>query len=385
MLRLKQVLAELDISYRAFADLAGTSPAAISELCNHNRWPKRGRHSLRGRIVAALEKMGAEATAIASAFEVASDEAESTTDQEDLSMLLRNQRLTQEARQMFGIVGDPFGPVTSGDQVYLTNDIRYARETLYWAATNADSGTITAVVGESGSGKSTLRRDLKTRLATEGRQVVVIEPFIMGMEVNDKQGKSLKVGQIAERVIRTLAPEETVRMSQDARFDQMVRLLTNSANAGNKHVVLIEEAHSLPKATLRHLKRLVELEHGMRYLLSVVLVGQTELSQRLSETDPEIREVVQRCGICTLLPMSEAGGYLRHRLAAVGVPMERVINGAGIAALEVRLRPMVQRGRQAVQVSLLYPLAVQNLVVAACNKAAELGIELVDADVVQGV
>jgi type II secretory pathway predicted ATPase ExeA len=301
-------------------------------------------------------------------------------------MLLAKQLLTQEARKAFGLVVDPFGPVTDPENVFLSPDIRYAREVLWHTAKHADQGSIVAIVGESGSGKSTLRRDLITRLAAEGQPVVVVQPFVMGMEANDKKGKTLKIGQIAERVIRTVAPEEAVRASQDARFEQMRRVLLESARAGNKHIVLIEEAHALPKPTLRHLKRLVELENGMKFLVSVALVGQTELYTRLSETDPEVREVVQRCGVCTLHPLTEAGGYLRHRLAAAGIEIGRIINGAGIAALEERLgRIPVQRGRRVENVSLLYPLALQNLLIAALNKAAELGFEVVDADVVRGV
>jgi type II secretory pathway predicted ATPase ExeA len=231
-----------------------------------------------------------------------------------------------------------------------------------------------------------LRRDLKGRIAQEGRQIVVIEPYILGMDQHDAKGGRLRVGDVAQRIIRTLAPEETVRRSQDARFEQLQRVLTNSANAGRKHLVIIEEAHSLPKATLRHLKRLVELEHGMKFLCSVVLMGQTELRARLSETDPEIREVVQRCGVVTLEPMADAGQYLRHRLAPLGIDLAKLISPAGLAALELRLGQVVRtQGRRQDTVSLLYPLAAQNLLIACLNKAAELGFEVVDADVVRGV
>lgn len=388
MLNLKAVLESLGVKQKSVATEVGVSTATVAQIVNHGLWPKSfDRAQLQGRIVAVLREKGAEETAISTAF----DEAGAATPEpiqrpeEDMTMLLRNQRLTPEAAQQFGLVGDPFGPVMSPDQIYLTHDIRYARESLWHAAIHADRGTITAIIGESGSGKSTLRRDLRQRLADAQKQVILIEPFVFGMEATDQKGKTLKVGQIAERVIRTLAPEERLRASQDARFDQMTRLLLESARGGFRHLLIIEEAHALPKPTLRHLKRLVELEHGMRFLMSVVLIGQTELYDRLSETDPEVREVVQRCGICTLHPLPHAEGFLRARLAVAGVDLAKLVNGAGLAALEERLRPEVQRGRQTVRDNLLYPLALQNLFVAALNKAAALGFEVVDADVVRGV
>ncbi|MFP4733744.1 AAA family ATPase, partial [Pasteurella multocida] len=84
---------------------------------------------------------------------------------------------------------------------------------------------------------------------------------------------------------------------------QLHRVLKDSARAGNQHVLIIEEAHSLPVPTLKHLKRFFELEDGFKKLLSIVLVGQPELKLKLSERNFEVREVVQRCEIVTLEPL----------------------------------------------------------------------------------
>ena len=67
---------------------------------------------------------------------------------------------------------------------------------------------------------------------------------------------------------------------------------------------MIEEAHGLPLPTLKHLKRFFELKNGFERLLGIVLIGQTELAQKLSENNPAVREVVQRCEVVTLLPLT---------------------------------------------------------------------------------
>jgi len=384
-MRLQQVLFNSGIKQAELARALALSPATVTQIIRHDRWPvSLDREVLQGRMSAALRELGAEESAISSAFEPAPDEGQLPSE-EDNDMLYRKHSLSQEARQMFTLFGEPFAPVTDPSQVYLTPDIRYAREAMWHAAKNADLGTITAIVGESGSGKSTLRRDLKGRLAAAGEPVVVIEPDVEGMEESDKKGKPLRVGDIAAAAIHTLDPTTKVRMGQQARMRQLKHLLFESANAGNKHLLVIEEAHALPKATLRHLKRLVEMERGMRFLVSVVMIGQTELGMRLSETDSEIREVVQRCGVCTLNPLPGIESFLSHRLGAVGADLSKLITADGIAAIERRLHPTLQRGRDAVQVSLLYPLAVQNLFTACLNKAAELDYGRVDADIVAGV
>lgn len=138
-------------------------------------------------------------------------------------MLLRKQTLTQQARKHFALFQDPFGDDTmqGADDVFTTPDIRYVREYLWTAA---KFGGFAAVVGESGAGKSTLRRDLIERIKQENEQVIVIEPYILGMEDNDRKGKTLKAGSIAEAIITTVAPMEKPRMSPEARYAQLHRL-----------------------------------------------------------------------------------------------------------------------------------------------------------------
>ena len=59
---------------------------------------------------------------------------------------------------------------------------------------------------------------------------------------------------------------------------------------------------------------------------------------------------------------------------------------SAIDAIAERLTFTTRNGKnQLQQNSLLYPLAVNNLVSAAMNEAASLGFERVDADIVQGV
>lgn len=66
--------------------------------------------------------------------------------------------------------------------------------------------------------------------------------------------------------------------------------------------------------------------------------------------------------------------------------MSEIIDGPGIDALRARLTVTSNRRDRPETVSLLYPLAVGNLL-AACMSyfAAEIGVPLVNADVVKGV
>ena len=150
---------------------------------------------------------------------------------------------------------------------------------------------------------------------------------------------------------------------------------------------MIDEAHSLPIATLKHLKRFFELEQGFKKLLSIILIGQPELKLKLSERDAAVREVVQRCEMVELAPLEGARleEYLKFKLERLNKPVAEVIDEGGIHALRARLTINTKRLDRPESVSLLYPLAIGNLLTACMNLAAEIGAPLVTADVVREV
>ena len=146
------------------------------------------------------------------------------------------------------------------------------------------------------------------------------------------------------------------------------------------HLLVIEEAHSMPDATLKHLKRLHEMRNGRRPLLGILLIAQTELKDRLAQglRDGHLREVAQRCEVVQLLPLdNDLAAYLKCRAAAAGVDLATLVNQSGIDALRKRLTLRSRDGRGSA-VSMCYPLAVNNMLTKALNKAAEAGAPIVD-------
>jgi len=303
--------------------------------------------------------------------------------EQEAPMLLLNAALTPEARKLFGLSRSPFvDDVQSSDDVYQTPSVRYVRASLLDCAMHHG---FMAVVGESGAGKSTLAEDLEERIRTEGREVVVIRPYVLAMEESEAKGKPLRTGQIAEAVVRTLAPQASPKSSPDARFAQVHQLLKSSVRAGRRHLILIEEAHTMPAATLKHLKRWLELKDGLRRLVGVALVGQPELGARLSNGGAELREVAQRCELVNLGPLDhDLEGYLRHKFARFDLKYEQVFAADAADAIRDRLTHLPRGGKPADARSICYPLVVNNLVCRAMNAAATVGYPMVDANVVKG-
>jgi type II secretory pathway predicted ATPase ExeA len=383
MLKLKKVLAEINQTQVALADHCGLSKASIAQLINHEVWPKCVEQNvLRLRIVEFLVTHGAMVKDPFSKVEpecsnTQAPDHKSNQSQEDVDMLLRKQTLTPAAKRHFEIVRDPFSDLQCDDDMWVSPDLRYVREHMY---STAKHGGFLAVTGESGSGKSTVRRSLEQRIANENIPVILVQPYVLAAEDNDKKGKTLKSTHIAEAILATVAPMERLKSSPEARFQQLHRVLKDAHKSGQRVCVVIEEAHSLPIPTLKHLKRLFELEVGYTKLISIILIGQPELLIKLSERNPEVREIVQRCEVVTLPPIevSKLEDFIHHRLARIGKSAKDVINQEGITAIASRL---VSRNNE----SQLYPLAVGNFLVASMNLAAKIGVDKIDADVINEV
>lgn len=382
MLRLKQELEEIGSTQRELAQHLKISSAGVAQICNHGIFPKKpDEKTIRSGILEYLKQRGASLEVCHRVF----DEVNPKQPQEEM-MLLRKQTLTPAAKKHFSLFRDPFSDdLQTHEDVFLTDDMRYVRETLW---STARHGGFVAVVGESGAGKSTLRRDLLDRIRRESQQIVVIEPYVLGMEGNDATGKTLKAAHIAEAIVAAAAPLESIKRSSEARFRQVHRVLKDGARSGVKYLLVIEEAHGLPTATLKHLKRFFELEDGFRQLLGIVLIGQPELRLRLSEQTAEVREVVQRCEVVELIPLNEhLADYLAFKFQRVGRAFAEVADVSAIDAIRAKLTFHASggRGHRADErtVSLLYPLAVANLLIASLNLAAQLGFAKVTGDVVK--
>ena len=386
--------ADLQERIRAFLAAAGATPADLSSL-----FDEVDQADVRERINAFLAEIGADPADLANVLEAKVSEPRAvladtaarsvspsktaTESNQEESMLLRKQALYPATRKHFGHFRDPFADdIQSHEDMYVSPDIRYIREAMFQTSKH---GGLLAVVAESGAGKTTLMRDLEDRIVRENQPILLIKPYVLGMEDNDQKGKTLKATHIAEAIMATVAPLERPKSSPEARFRQLHQVLRESHAAGYRHCLVIDEAHSLPIPTIKHLKRFFELELGFKKLLSIILIGQPELKAKLSERNQDVREVVQRCEMVELAPLD--GGrldeYLKFKFDRLGKPIGDVIDASGIDALRAKLT--LTSTRRDRTVSLLYPLAVGNLLTACMNLAAEIGVPTVTADVVKGV
>lgn len=387
MLKLKRILQAHGLRQAALAAALGLSPAAVAQIANHGLWPSSLDESeLRRGVLDFLAARGVGASDdLFTEVDPPTDPDSPSQQIEEETMLLRKQTLNSPARKHFGLFRDPFlEDVQSHDDLFVSPDIRYVREAMLQTA---KFGGLLAVVAESGAGKTTLLRDLEDRITRENQPIVLIKPYVLGMEDNDQKGKTLKAGHLAEAIMAAVAPQERPKSSPEARFRQLHQVLRESHAAGYRHCLVIDEAHALPIPTIKHLKRFFELEMGFKKLLSIILIGQPELKTKLSEKCQDVREVVQRCELVELAPLdgSRLDDYLKFKFERFGKPLGEIIDASGIDALRAKLTIVSERRDRPETVSLLYPLAVGNFLSACMNLAAGVGAPVVTAAVVRGV
>ncbi|RMF66570.1 MAG: type II secretory protein ExeA [Alphaproteobacteria bacterium] len=277
--------------------------------------------------------------------------------------------LTPTTMKHFKLFRNPFlDDVQEDRDVFLSQSHRYAHAAMIDAARN---GGFVAVCGECGAGKSVMRRKLIADLNNEGDVRVILPQTI------DKG--QLTSNHILDAIIMDLDPDAPIRRTREAKARQVQRMLLDSSRAGMRHVLVIEEAHDLSVPTMKQLKRLWEIEDGYRKVLGIVLVGQQELAARLNrQTHPEMREVILRCLIATLDPLSrdDCEGYVKLKFSRVGKDAGEVLADGYVDALMARLT--TRQGWSAV-----YPLYINNLLAKAMNMAAQIGAPQVTPDIIE--
>lgn len=399
--KLAALLAKHEISQSELARAIGKGRATVQRALA-GEWPRTGSLKMKEDIKRTLKDVGASEAAIAAALKTEKPKTEKSAPAAGRGrnarwrlfansrgvepMLLRKQELSQDAAVAFGLGRDPFqADVQEAADVYLSPEIRYVREQL-WAVSR--HGGMLAVIGESGAGKSTLRRDLIDRASREGERMVFIEPYVLAMSENDIKGKMLKATALVDACIRAINPQCHIKRSFNERCGQLHELLKASHRLGVRHVIMIEEAHDLPEETLKQFKRLYELEDGFKKLLAIIMFGQTELRGKLDETRASVREVVQRCSIVDLPPLGKnLEDYLAFKFKRVGGDAKAIFAPDAYDALRQRLQTthFVGVPGRGMSTSMLYPLAVANVVVGALNLAAKAGVPVVDAALVKEV
>ena len=112
-------------------------------------------------------------------------------------------------------------------------------------------------------------------------------------------------------------PEE----SPERRLAALRRFLLERERAGQKTIIIIDEAQNLDAARLERISLLATAEGAPSKLLEVLLVGQPELAAKIDH--PALRHIRRRISLrCHVPPLGtgDTHEYIRTRLQVAGAP-----------------------------------------------------------------
>ena len=201
----------------------------------------------------------------------------------------------------------PFSITPDPKFLYFGTGCKDAYEHLLYGITSR-KGFI-ALTGECGCGKSTICRAVIDKLGDTAKTALILNPVMNGPQL-----------------LRAIVEDFGIPVRKTDRFSLMQALnaflLEQAANDVNA-VLFVDEAQDLPVKTLEEVRLLSNLETADRKLLQIVLSGQQELNERLS--DPALRQLRQRITVryhMTPMIAEDVGPYIAHRLRTAGAPEE---------------------------------------------------------------
>lgn len=204
----------------------------------------------------------------------------------------------------YGLREQPFGVTPDPRFLYLSPAHREALASMVYGI-EAGRGFI-GLIAPPGTGKTTLLFHLFEKFRSSARIA-----FLFQTQCNSRE------------FMRFLLAELGYECGDASDFvhmhDEFNKRLLQEARAGNRFIVVIDEAQNLEPSVLETVRLLSDFETPRAKLMQIVLAGQPELADKLAR--PGMIQLRQRVSlILGLKPLSseETDKYIHHRLRVVG-------------------------------------------------------------------
>ena len=209
----------------------------------------------------------------------------------------------------FGLREQPFGVTPDPRFLYLSAAHREAFASLYYGI-EANRGFL-GLIAKPGMGKTTILFHLLEKFRTSARTA-----FMFQTQCNSREFMRYLLAELGYEG----DTQDFVQL-----HNEFNRRLLQEARAGNRMIVVIDEAQNLDASVLETVRLLSDFETPRAKLMHIILSGQPELADKLAS--PRLSQLRQRVSILhglEALPSWEVKNYIEHRMKIAGYEGEPV-------------------------------------------------------------
>jgi type II secretory pathway predicted ATPase ExeA len=222
-------------------------------------------------------------------------------------------------KKFFGLKENPFNVNPDPRYLYLTPNTQEALACLTYGIETRKGFIL--LTGEVGTGKTTLINKLLEWLHKER----VFTAFVFNPR--------LSVSQFLDFMMADFGiPCESNQKGQ--MLLKLNQWLLDRYQAGERAVLVVDEAQNLSPQMLEEIRLLTNLETSTEKLLQIVLAGQPELEQKLNQ--PQLRQLRQRITLrakTRQLTLEETQGYIQERMRIAGAENPDIFSPEAVAAV----------------------------------------------------
>ena len=222
-------------------------------------------------------------------------------------------------KEFFGLRANPFNVNPDPRYLFLTRHTEEALACLTYGIQSRKGFVL--LTGEVGTGKTTLINKLLEWL----RAQQVPTAFIFNSRMNVPQFLDYMMADFG-------IPCDTRSKSQILL--KLYNWLLERYRAGETAVLIVDEAQNLADEVLEEIRMMTNLETFTEKLLQIVLVGQTELEQKLKQNN--LRQLRQRLTLRAKthpLTLEETKSYIQQRLRIAGSNGHKIFDADSLTAI----------------------------------------------------